>query len=153
MAARPPTRARQTEGTRYGLRVASIFMDYRLDRLQGQQSTVSRNTRRLIRAKKHGIIQSMTERRSWLTIAEAVLSRSNGPLDSREIADIALREGLILPRGVAPEYSVQAAISRDLKTGRRYLSPFVVLGSGNEIRRYWLKSRQSGQTQQTGAAR
>lgn len=92
----------------------------------------------------------MPERRTWLTTAETILAHSSEPLDSREIANIAVREGLIPPRGVSPEYSVQAAISRDLKAGRCHLSPFLVVGSGNERRRYWLKSKLCGQIPETG---
>ncbi len=83
----------------------------------------------------------MASRKTWLVAIESILAASDRPLGSREIAEIAFAEGLAIRRSGTPEYSVQAAISRDLRRGRRELSPFVVLGSGQEARRYWLKSK------------
>ena len=88
----------------------------------------------------------MAARRTWQSAAELVLAESERPLESREIAEIAFAQGLIVRRGSTPEYSVQAAISRDLKSGRRGNSPFVVYGTGQQRRRYWLREKTDSGT-------
>jgi len=80
-------------------------------------------------------------RKTWTSIAERILAESQRPLDSREIADIAFEKGLKTRSSDTPEYSVQAAILRDIKSGRGDASPFVVFGDGQETRKYWLRSK------------
>jgi hypothetical protein len=77
---------------------------------------------------------------SWTAAAEQVLLDSQNPLTGGEIASLVLKAGLRLRGGSAPEYSVQAAISKDLKVNGQS-SLFVVLKAPDGTSRYWLKSK------------
>lgn len=80
----------------------------------------------------------MTRRMNWLMAAMQVLSNSRTPMTAREIADAAISEGLRPQRGDFPEYSVQAAISRDQKANGP-ASPFVTIARSGEQNQYRLK--------------
>jgi hypothetical protein len=86
------------------------------------------------RAKREGRVHV-----NWVEAAERVLREIGCPLTSIEIAHEPIRLGYKRSSETTPKYGVQAAIARDLREGWREASPFVVLGEGNEVRKYGLK--------------
>jgi hypothetical protein len=73
-----------------------------------------------------------------LLAAEIILRRSLKPLHSKEIIALALEAGLIDVKGKSPDRSLQSAIWRDINVHRKELSPFLMVGTGKKLRRYWL---------------
>lgn len=77
---------------------------------------------------------------NWLHAARKVLEESDRPLTSHEIADRAIRSGFKSSTGEHSHYSVQAAIAKDIKQ-KGQDSTFIVLGRGNDIRRYGIRAK------------
>lgn len=77
---------------------------------------------------------------AWVEVAEAILSKSSQPLHAQEIAERAITEGLIAPRGRRPADSVIGAIWKDIHLFRKEKSPFVLVGTGRN-RKYWVKGK------------
>jgi hypothetical protein len=53
-------------------------------------------------------------KKGWADVAKFILEESGRPLSAQEIAQWAYKEGLKRDLSQAPEYSVQAAIMRDI---------------------------------------
>ena len=66
---------------------------------------------------------------SGLDAAHRVLSESERPMRVKEIADIALRDGLCGLQGLTPEFTISAVIQREIKT-KNGDSRFVKTGRG-----------------------
>jgi len=76
----------------------------------------------------------------WIDAIALVLGASNEPLDSAEIAAEAIGRGLAATGAMQPEWTVQAAISRHIKSGNE--KGIVAIATRGAKLRYWLLSKQ-----------
>ena len=79
---------------------------------------------------------------TFLLAAETVLKSANRSLTTREITDVALRRGLIAPRGKTPEATMSAALYAAVKDDpdrpiRREFTPGARRAARDSVRWYW----------------
>ena len=79
---------------------------------------------------------------TFLAAAEAVLKSATRPLTAREITELALKRGLIAPKGKTPEATMNAALYiavRDNPKGsiRRVYRPGATRAARDSVRWVW----------------
>jgi restriction system protein len=79
---------------------------------------------------------------SFLDAVEVVLAGANVPLHPNEIAEIALRDGLIDSAGATPEQTIKAKLSTDILT-QKHASRFMRVEQNRFGLRCW-KGRYRG---------
>ena len=73
----------------------------------------------------------------WVKAISRVLASARSPMTAEEIGNSAIAHGY-RPQTDFPEYSVQAAISRDIKSNGA-ASPFRVVEREGELKKYTLR--------------